>query len=407
MKVLLLHNRYQLSGGEDAVYEREHGLLLQYGHQVMEYTRDNREIANYGSISKATLAVRTTWAWDSHREIAKLLAEVKPDVAHFHNTLPLISPAAYYACKAANVPVVQTLHNYRLLCPAANFVRDHAPCEDCLDDGLIRSIRHGCYKQSRFATTTIVGMLLLHRSLRTYIHQIDKYVTPSEFAKSKFVEAGFPSERMIVKSNFVDRDPGIGSNSGGYALFVGRLSQEKGLITLLEAWKRNKDLPLHIVGEGEIRQQLQTTAASFGLSKVQFFGKLEQEKVYEQMKGATVLVFPSEAYETFGMAIVEAYACGLPVVASRLGAMFEIVHDGRTGLHFWPGDADDLAAKVEWACLHPAEMREMGRNARKEYEERYTASRNYEMLLDIYKQAIQRKQRLAATNAECFSHVTS
>ena len=127
MKVLLLHNRYQLSGGEDAVYEREHGLLLQYGHQVMEYTRDNREIANYGSISKATLAVRTTWAWDSHREIAKLLAEVKPDVAHFHNTLPLISPAAYYACKAANVPVVQTLHNYRLLCPAANFVRDHAP----------------------------------------------------------------------------------------------------------------------------------------------------------------------------------------------------------------------------------------------------------------------------------------
>ena len=388
MKILLAHNRYQLPGGEDEVYRRELEMLVDHGHEVIEYTRDNREIAQYGVGDKATLAVRTTWAWDTHRQLGAILAKAKPDVAHFHNTFPLVSPAAYYACKAAGIPVVQTLHNYRLLCPAATFMRNSAPCEDCLDKSLVHSIRYGCYRQSRFSTVPVAAMLAIHRGLRTYTRLINRYITPSEFTREKFIKSGISAENIVVKPNFVERDPGRGLHAHGCALFVGRLAPEKGLSILLQAWKCHKNAPLHILGDGVLRKQLETDATSLGLSCIKFIGLLERNEVYKQMKEARVLIFPSQWYETFGMTIIEAYACGLPVIASRLGVMQEIVHDGRTGLHFTPGDADDLARKVEWAWAHPEEMRKMGQNARAEYEANYTAERNYKMLIDVYQQAI-------------------
>jgi glycosyltransferase involved in cell wall biosynthesis len=317
-----------------------------------------------------------------------------PDVVHFHNTFPLISPAAYYACRDLGVPVVQTLHNYRLFCPAASFFRDGKVCEDCLGKSRWQAVRHACYRQSRSASATVVAMLSFHHWYGTWTKLVDCYITLSEFSHAKFIEAGLPAEKIVVKPNFVLPDPGVGTQSRDYAVFVGRLSEEKGLRTLVQAWGRvNPKYLLRVIGDGPLLNEIRSRISRSGCSNFRLDGRLPREESLKVLQGAKVLILPSNCYENFPMTIAEAYACGAPVIASRLGAMQEIVYDGRNGLHFTPGDADDLARKVEWAWAHPDEMREMGRNARAEYEAKYTAERNYKMLIDVYQQAIQEARR--------------
>jgi len=402
LRILLLHNRYQQPGGEDSVVEAEKRLLLDAGHRVVEYSRHNDEIAGYGLWQKATLAPRTVWAWDSYREIKSLLESERPDAAHVHNTFPLISPAAYDACRDADVPVVQTLHNYRLFCPGAAFTRKGRVCEDCLGKVLPwPAILHACYRGNRAASATAAAMLGVHSALHAWARKVDVFIALTEFARRKCIEGGLPAEKIVVKPNFVDPDPltlnqhelGANRKSAGepYALFLGRLAAEKGLRTLVAAWKRlDGRVPLRIVGDGPLRRELETSVNGSG--SVQFEGHLTRGQVLEALKGACFLVFPSEWYEGLPLAIVEAFACGVPVIASRLGAMAEIVEDGKTGLHFTPGDSEDLAAKVEWAWTHPAEMEGMGRGGRAEYEAKYTARRNYELLMDTYRGAVQAAQ---------------
>lgn len=419
VKVCFIHNQYQQPGGEDGVVRAERELLSRAGHSVIEYVRDNDEITAYGLSQKKTLGLRTVWAWDSHRKIKALLRRERPDVAHFHNTFPLISPAAYYACREAGVPAVQTLHNYRLLCPAATFRRDGRVCEDCLGRNPWRGVLHACYRDSRAATAAVALMLSVHRGLGTWSNMVDCYIALTEFARRKFIEAGLPMEKVVVKPNFVYPDPmavaamSPSPNSPGgqrpplqrgdgagetpalqYALFVGRLSEEKGVRTLVAAWQRlGNRLPLRIVGDGPLRAELEARVGQRGLSGVTFHGHLTPDHLTPVMKSARFLVFPSECYEGFPLTIAEAFACGVPVIASRLGAMQEIVEDGRTGLHFTPGDAEDLAAKVEWAWTHPDEMHEMGRAARAEYEAKYTAERNYQMLMQIYERVTRERSQ--------------
>ena len=389
MKILLVHNRYQQPGGEDTSALTEEGVLRAAGHGVVEYVRRNDEIKDYGLGSKATLPPRTIWGWDSYREIKTLLARERPDLAHFHNTFPLISPAAYYACREAGVPVVQTLHNYRLLCPAAAFLRRGSVCEECLDHGLWRGVLHGCYHNSRAETSAVALMLAVHRWLGTWTRLVDCYIALTEFGRQKFIEGGFPAEKIRVKPTLVHPDPGAREGRGEYVLFVGRLSEEKGLRTLLTAWGRLSDcIPLEIVGDGPLRPSLQNEAQRRMMRSIQFRGWMSRDRTVAATKQACFLVFPSEWYEGFPRAIAEALACGVPVICSRLGAMEEIVEDGRTGLHFTPGNADDLAAKVDWAWTHPKEMEAMGRAARAEYETKYTAERNYLMLMEIYQKVL-------------------
>jgi glycosyltransferase involved in cell wall biosynthesis len=392
VKVLLVHNRYRITGGEEEVYAREKELLVGNGHDVIEYIRDNAKI-DEAKTGKIRTAVGTLWAADTYQALRSLLSQHHADIAHFHNTFPLISPAAYYACKAKGIPVIQTLHNYRLLCPAGTFLREGRPCEDCLHKSALPSVVHGCYRDSRVTTAAVAGMLTVHGVFGTYARVVDRYVAPSEFTRLKFVEAGFSAERVRVKPHFINRDPGCGSHEGGYALFVGRLSPEKGLRTMLKAWGTHKSRELRVVGDGPMMAELQAMVARDGLSEVSFLGRLHQQDIYEQMRHATFLVYPSECYETFGMAIAEAYACGLPVVASRLGAMREIVKEGETGLEFTAGDPEDLAHKIGWALAHSEEMRRMGRNARAEYEAKYTAARNYELLSTIYDEVLDASMR--------------
>jgi glycosyltransferase involved in cell wall biosynthesis len=385
LKILVAHNSYQSRGGEDSVYESEIRLLREAGHQVVEYLRHNDEIQEYSFVEKASLGWRTSWSHRSHRELRDILARESPDVAHFHNTFPLISPSAYYACRAAGVPVVQTLHNYRLLCPGGNLFRDGHFCEECVSHSLLRSLAHGCYRDSRLATASVAGMLGVHRLAQTWSKQVDLFLVCTEFARKKFVDAGFDGTRMRVKPNFVASDSGPRMHGGDFALFLGRLSEEKGPQLLPMAWSRlSAAIRLEIVGDGPLRKSLEEDCARLRLDKVHFTGWLNTQAATEKMREARFLVVPSTCYEGFPLAVAEAYACGVPVIAAGHGGLADIVRDGRTGLHFRPGSALDLAAKVEWAWTHPVEMETMGWTARLEYDTKYNAAAALKHLEDAY-----------------------
>jgi glycosyltransferase involved in cell wall biosynthesis len=385
MKVLIAHNEYQQPGGEDQVFAAEIALLEAHGHHVVRYSVHNDHVAG---MNPAVLAGSTVWNRSSYRQLRSLIRLERPQVAHFHNTLPLISPAGYYAAKAEGVAVVQTLHNYRLLCPNALFFRDGHVCEDCQGKTVPwPGVLHACYRDSRPASAVVAAMLSTHRALRTWTEQVDVYIVTTEFARAKFIQGGLPAQKLIVKPNFLHPAPSPREGQGEYALFVGRLSPEKGVDTLLAAWERLRDLvPLSIVGDGPLAEEVANAARS--LERVEWLGRQPREQVLALMKAASVLVFPSVCYENFPVTILEAYAVGLPVIASDLGGMASLVEDGRTGLHFRPGDPKDLAAKVRWASAHPAELAGMRNEARGEFEAKYTAERNYEVLKEIYETAV-------------------
>ena len=389
MKIILVHNTYQQPGGEDIVFEQERRILEQMGHKVVTYCRSNHEIEELSTIGRSTLVMRTVWASDTHRDFSALLLRENPDIVHVHNTFIMVSPSIYSACRKQGVPVVQTLHNFRLLCPAAQFLRDGKICEDCVDHSLWRSVWHGCYRDSRPATASVALMLQWHRHSGTWDELIDRYIALTRFARNKFIASGFPAEKIVVKPNFVDPDPGAKQGPGESAVFVGRLSKEKGLLTLLDAWKQlPEECSLQIIGDGPQREELEQEALRCGISSIHFRGRLSHSETLAAIKSSRFLVLPSEWYEGFPMTIAESFACGTPVICSRLGAMEEIVADSHTGLHFAPGNSEDLACKLAWAFAHPSEITAMGRAARAEYEALYTPQSAYRQLMDIYRQTV-------------------
>lgn len=366
-------------------FRSESDLLRGNGHDLLTYTVHNDAIAAMSGIKAAKLAI---WNSDCHAELSQLLEAEKPDVVHFHNTFPLMSPAVFWAAKAHGCAVVKSLHNYRLMCPVGTFYRNGRACEDCAGrlwpwPGVV----HGCYRNSRPASAAVATMMSTHRVLRSWSEKIDKFIVLSEFARRKFIEHGLPAEKIELKPNFLDPDPGPGEPGRGYAVFVGRLSPEKGIETLLEAWQRlARKMTLRIMGDGPLSPLVE--AASSRSEMIEYLGYKPWADVMDVIAGADFLIMPSVCYESFGLAIIEAFAKSKPVIASRLGTMIEFVKDDYTGLHFEVGDPDDLATKVAWAIEHPAEMEIMGRNARAVYLERYGAERNYRRLMEIYEAAV-------------------
>lgn len=398
MKVLLVHNRYRQPGGEDEVFQRERDLLRSRGHEVVEYTIHNDDIAVNGILNKARIAMRTLWAWDSIADLRSILRHERPDLVHFHNTFPLISPGAYYACQNEGIPVVQSLHNARLICPAATSYREGNACQECLGRVLPwPGIIHACYHGSHLQTAVVAGMLAAHRVLGTWREQVDAYIVFTESYRQKFSDAGLQREKIFVKPHFLGSDPGTKQHMGDYALFVGRLAPEKGVRTLFKAFVSLKSsIPLHIVGDGPLRAELEMHKSQERLWNVSFHGRLPVGRTLEIMKGARFLIFPSEISETFGLTVIEAFGCGLPVIASQLGSTTEVVEERKTGLHFAPGDSIDLASKALWAWTHGEQMEAMGRAARAEYESKYTAEKNYHLLMEIYEEVLNRKRWMAA-----------
>jgi glycosyltransferase involved in cell wall biosynthesis len=389
--VMLVHNFYQHRGGEDIAVDQELRLLTEAGHRTVTFFRHNREIDNYPWWEKSMMGVRTVWSRGSAHEIRAALEREKPDVVHFHNFMPLLSPALYYVCKDLNIPVVQTLHNYRLMCPSATMYRDGKVCEECVGK-LVPwpGVLHKCYRQDRLASAAVGAMISTHELIGTWRNQVDRYIALTQFARHKLVENGIPGHKIVVKSNYVDPDPGAKDGPGEFALFVGRLSPEKGIRTLLNAWRRLKtSVPLIILGEGPCEAEV--IAATREVSCIRWLGWMDKGDVIETMKRSRFLVLPSECYESFPLTIVEAFGCALPLVASALGSVEELVENGQTGLTFRASDPDDLAEKVQWAWGHPIEMTIMGRQARGEFEAKYTARTNYEALLKIYSEVLQPK----------------
>lgn len=386
MNILQIHNYYQQPGGEDRVFHSEAELLISNGHNVIQYTLHNDQINH---LSKAALFRKTIWNTASYHEVEQLIIQNKPDVCHFHNFFPLISPSAYYACQKNNVPVVQTLHNYRLICLNALLLREGSVCEDCVHKIFpFPGVIHGCYHQSKAASFVVSAMLGVHRLMGTWSRQVDTYIALTEFAKKKFVEGGLPAKKIFVKPNFVVSNIGL-SHSSQYALFVGRLSAEKGIISLLEAWKNLDHIPLIIIGDGPLFKFAKEYNERNCLGSIELLGSQSKIDVTRHLMQASFLVFPSNCFETFGMTIIEAFACGVPVISTQLGAPTDIIENQRTGLFFQPGSSHDLAEKVKWAWENKTIMEEMGNNARLEYESKYTAEKNLEALEEIYKQTIE------------------
>lgn len=385
MKILKAHTRYQQRGGEDESFDTECAILAEQGHDVDLYVRDNHRIED---LSKWRAGLRAIWSTEDYQQLRDHLRATRPDVVHFHNTFPLLSPAVYYAARAERIPIVQTLPNYRLLCPSATFFRDGHVCQDCLGKFVpLPGIVHACYRGSRSASSSVATMLTLHRMLGTWKRMVDLYIALAEFGRRKFIEGGLPANKIVVKPNFVHPDPGPGTGAGHFAIFAGRLAEEKGLDTLLTAWERVGDrLPLKIVGEGPLAARVASRAER--IPGVEWLGRKPVQEVYRLMGSATFLVFPSEWFEPLGRTIIESFAVGTPVLAAKLGAPSEMVTDGRTGYLFSPGDPDDLVAKTESLLAHPMDVRRMRQQAREEFLAKYSAETNLRSLLAIYEQAI-------------------
>jgi len=386
MRILILHNRYRQLGGEDMVVAAETALLRARGHEVQHFIKDNSNLDGIGPIR---LGIETIWSRQSHAEIAASIRGWQPDVAHFHNTLPLISPAAIHAANAFGVATVQTHHNYRLACPNAQLFRDGRPCEDCLGRPVAwPGVLHACYRESRLATGAVAAMNAVHRRKRTWIDKVDRHIALTEFARGKLVAAGLPPAHVVVKPNFLEQDPGRGEGAGGFALFVGRLSPEKGLRTLIAAWRdRPEAPPLKIVGDGPLAGEVAAAAAQ--IPALEWLGERPRAEVLELMGAARLVLVPSEWHEPFGLTIIEALARGTPVLGADSGGIASLLEDGRSGRLHRAGDAADLVAKQrELFALSETQAAEMRRFARERFENEFTAERNYDRLLRIYEAAI-------------------
>jgi glycosyltransferase involved in cell wall biosynthesis len=379
LRVLVAHNAYQQRGGEDSVVEAEVALLRAHGHAVELYLRHNDELQGVGPLTAAKTAL---WSSRTAADLAAILARFKPDVVHAHNTFAVISPSLFGAASRAQVPVVQTLHNFRLLCLNATFLRQGRVCEDCLGRFPWRGVVHRCYHGSAPASAALATLIGVHRALGTYQSEVSRYIALSDFSRTKLIAGGLPGERIVVKPNFVDLPAPVPGRARTGGLFVGRLSPEKGVGVLARAAAARPDTVIDVVGAGPERESLE------GRPGFRLLGWQVPETIHARMREVAYLVAPSICFENCPVAVIEAFACGLPVIASRLGGLAEMVKDGETGLLFEPDNPDDLAQKLAWADAHPEAMAAFGHAARREYQLRYTPERNYEMLMRVYGEAM-------------------
>jgi glycosyltransferase involved in cell wall biosynthesis len=361
----------------------ERRLLERRGIEVFSFDRCNDDIDDASLMAKTTMAANTIWSQRSRRELRQVLRRVRPDLVHVHNTFSMISPSIYGACKAEGVPVVQTLHNFRFFCPAALLLRDGKPCESCLEKSLLQSVRYRCYRGSLSATATLATMLTLHRLIGTYSRDIDRYIILTQFGRGKAIKGGIPHEKLLVKPNFLPDPPAPGLGGGGYVTYVGRLLEGKGGETLVRAWRQLPSVKLKIVGDGALRSELEAMARRENLN-IEFVGMQPKAEVLAVIANAELLIMPSECYEGFPMVIAESFACGTPVLASRIGSMEELIEEGVTGRKFTAGDPQELADGVRGMLTDEFGLRRMRLNARAYFDKHLTEQQNFQQLMNIY-----------------------
>lgn len=379
MRILVAHNAYHYRGGEDTVVDAEVALLKRHGHDVMLYRRDNAELDRMPRLEAGLSAI---WSKRTVDDLERLHREFAPQLIHAHNTFPLISPSLYGAARRLGLPVVQTLHNFRLLCPQAMLLREGRTCTDCVGRIPWRGVRHRCYRQSAAQTAVTAAMLSLHRLAGTWRRDVQRYIVLNRMGRDLFVAGGLPSDKMAIKPNFVDSAgrPPAGPRTGG--MFIGRLSPEKGIVTLAAALQRLPGMQIDVYGSGPLRDLVEHTPG------LRYCGFQPPEVLRERMQRAAYVVVPSTGIESFGLVAIEAFACGTPVIASGHGGLSEIVVHRKNGLLFSPGDSEDLTQALRDAERSPDDLRRMGEEAYQTYLAHYTPERNYEMLMRIYDEAI-------------------
>jgi glycosyltransferase involved in cell wall biosynthesis len=381
MKILMVHNSYLVPGGEDECFFQECRLLQTHGHDVMTYVRDNKIIEK---TPLWKIALQTLWSIEDYQKIRNILRKEKPNLIHVQNTFPLISPSIFYAAHHEGIPTVLSLQNYRLYCLNAYFFRDGQICENCINQSIPWSgIRHRCYRKSLLGSIVLASLIALHRLLRTYQREVDAFITVTEFAKQKFANHGIPDQKIHVRANFITSPPTFSKDRESFFLYIGRLSPEKGIEVLLNAWKQlDHRIELKIAGSGPLEKQVQEAAMQ--QSNIEYLGQQPIQEIYRLLSRAQALIFPSLWYEGMPRTIVEAFAQGTPVIASKLGAMATMIEDQVTGLHVEPGNAVSLTNAILWLIDHPHDLDTMRQAVQKDFQTKYTAMQNYDRLLEIY-----------------------
>ncbi|MFE0766015.1 glycosyltransferase [Streptomyces smyrnaeus] len=391
MHVLVVHNRYASAqpSGENKVVDQEVELLRAAGHRVEVFERRSDDIAARSLLGKAAVPLLVPWNPAVRAELAARLRTSRPDVVHIHNVFPLLSPAVLAACADAGVPAVATLHNYTQVCPPGTLQRDGRPCTECVGSAPLPAVRHGCYRNSRLATVPLAVSLSANR--RRWWSGVERFLCISAAQRDVLVRAGMPPERLAVKHNFV-RDPGgCRAGAGEQLLFLGRLAQAKGVRLLMAAWDDiaadgGVGVPLVIAGAGPLEAEV--TAWAAGRDDVRYVGLYDPAECRQAIARSVAVVAPSTWLEAFGLVVVEAMAAGVPAVAAGHGAFVELVEEGVTGLLHQPGEPASLASCLRRITAEPALGREMGRAARRRYEQGFSPAVGLERLVEEYRTAI-------------------
>jgi glycosyltransferase involved in cell wall biosynthesis len=381
----LLHNRYQIPGGEDMAVRQECAMLRAAGFTVDLLEANNDAIGSAAQKIKA--AIQVPYSFSARQMVSDRILAFRPEIVHVHNFFPTLTPSVYDACRGAGVPVVQTLHNYRLMCANGLLFREGHVCTECLGRTFpLPAIRHGCYRDSRLGSAAVAAMIGIHRIRNTWIQRVDRFIALTEFARGLFAtEAGIPREKIAVKPNAAP-DPGLGDGCGGYALYVGRFSREKGIEIVLEAATRESGLgiALRVAGSGPLQAKVEAAQSA---GRLEYVGWQDPDGVRRLMLQARVLLIPSLCFEGLPMVVPEAFGTGLPIIASRIGALATLVEDGANGLLVEPGNPAALASAVRRIASDGRLESELRRGARQTYEALYRPEVNVRLLQQIYEQA--------------------
>lgn len=386
MKILIVHNHYMERGGEDSVVESEIRMLKSFGHEVTVYLVSNAEIFGYSLSRKLWFFLwGSVWSVRTYDAICALLQREKPDVVHVHNTFFMITPSIYDACTESHIPVVQTLHNYRLNCANALFYRKGKVCEECLQSSILLAPFKRCWRGSFFMTFMAAKISFFHRMKKTYTRSVALFIAASCFSREKLVAGGLPAEKVMVKPNFLETDlTPRKDHVGDYVLYVGALREYKGPDIFAAAAARLPDIRFRCIGDGPMRDMIR----NMGIENLNCMGDRSLDEVLEFMGDSAFFVVSSRCYETFSRVVMEAYGRGVPVVAPKIGAFVEIVHHGKSGMLFEPGDSWGLARVIDELMHDKDRIIQMGKYARALFEDKYQAERNHEILLALYRKAI-------------------
>ncbi len=387
MKILLIHNFYRYRGGEDRYVTILEKTLTQKGHRVIPFFYDSRDIERANFFKKWLVPVKLIHSPAINRKLKTLLAEEKPHLAVVHNLAPSLPLSILKTLKRNNVPILKRLENYKFLCLNGLLLRNNFKvCEKCKYGNFLYGIFFRCYQRSFCNSMGLAISEWYHRKKKTVTETADLFLAASRFVKTKFVEAGFPGDKIVVHPNFIDFEPvESAAEPGAYAIFVGRLSKEKGLLTLMKAFQDLPQLPLKILGNGPLEKELKKFIQLHQMKHVELAGFVDGELKKEMVSQARFLIFPSECYESFGYSIIEGYACGVPVIASDIGSARELIEEGDTGFLFEPGNPDDLRGKISrMMAMDNGNLMAMKEKALKRVKELYTKEEGYKNLLGLF-----------------------